>query len=125
MSPRSRPRTRRQFPRTARVSHLVQEILAEQLTRIDDERLLLVTVTDVDIDADLSRAIVFFDSPTGPEGDETIIEALEGFRHRLQAAVNREARLRRTPMLVFKPDPAIRGAARIDQILHRIHRDEA
>jgi ribosome-binding factor A len=125
MSPRPRSRTRRQFPRTARVNHLVQEILAEQLGRIDDDRLTTVTVTGVNIDADLARAIVFYDSALGPEADDETVEALEEVRSRLQAAVNREARMRRTPLLVFKPDPAIRGAARIDEILSELHHDDA
>ena len=124
MSPRPRSRTRRQFPRTARVNHLVQEILAEHLARIDDERLVTVTITGVEIDADLARAIVFFDSPLDAESDEETLEALEEVRSRLQAAVNREARMRRTPQLVFKPDPAIRGAARIEEILTELHHDD-
>jgi ribosome-binding factor A len=83
-----------------------------------------VTLTGVDVDADLSRAIVFYDSLLGPESDESILEALEEVRYRLQAAVNRETKMRRTPLLVFKPDPAIRGAARIDEILHDLQRDD-
>ena len=32
------------YPRTARLNQLVQQIVAEELERIDDERLTLVTV---------------------------------------------------------------------------------
>ena len=47
------------YPRTARLNELVREIVAEELERIDDERLDLVTVVDVVVDADLRRAIVY------------------------------------------------------------------
>ena len=35
-------------------------MIAEELTRIDDERLDLVTITAIDVDAEMNRAIVFF-----------------------------------------------------------------
>lgn len=124
MSPRTRSRGRRQFPRTARVNHVVQEILADHLARIDDDRLDAVTVTGVETDPDLARAVVFFDNPAGPEADGDVLDALGELRPRLQAAVNRETRMRRTPTLVFRPDPAVRSAARIDEILHEIHDHE-
>jgi ribosome-binding factor A len=103
---------------------VVIEILAEQLARSDDDRLEGVSLTGVEVDADLSRALVFYDSAAGAEGDDSVLEALEEHRARLQAAVNRETTMRRTPTLVFRPDPAIRSAARIEEILHEIHRDE-
>ena len=46
----------RDYPRTARLNSLVKEIVAEELERIDDERLELVTVTSVVVDGDLARA---------------------------------------------------------------------
>ena len=73
---------------------------------IDDDRLELVTVTAVDVDADLRRAIVYFDTLGGAEDDDEVLEALASSRPRLQAAVGRQARLKRTPELVFEPDPA-------------------
>ena len=42
----------RRYPRTARVNELVREVVAEELERIDDERLELVTVTGVDVEPD-------------------------------------------------------------------------
>ena len=45
-------------PRTARLGELLREIVAEELERIDDQRLELVSITSVEVDADLNRAIV-------------------------------------------------------------------
>lgn len=107
----------RKYPRAARVGETLREIIAEDLVRFDDERLAFVTVTGIDVDPELNRAIVFFDSLSGEEGDEEIIEALSEYRIRLQASVAKQIRAKKTPILDFRPDMAIRSAERIDEIL--------
>ena len=113
--------TARDYPRTARLNQLFQEILAEELERIADERLELVTVMSVEVDADLHRALVYVDSIGGVDADERVLAALGEQRHRLQGAIGRQARVKRTPELVFKPDAVGRGAARLDEVLRNIH----
>jgi ribosome-binding factor A len=105
------------YPRTARLSALVHEILADELERIDDERLLLVTIMSVVVDPDLRHATVFVDTPEGADRDAEVIEALEEMRIRLQAAVARQARMKRTPLLAFKPDTVEREAGRVEDVL--------
>ena len=117
-------RTARDYPRTARLNTLFQEILAEELERIDDERLELVTIMSVDVDGDLHRAVVYFDTLGGEDDDEPVLEALGEQRHRLQGAIGRQARVKRTPELVFKPDDVGRGAARLEEVLRNIHEDD-
>jgi ribosome-binding factor A len=85
--------------------------------RIDDERLTFVTVTDIDVDPELNRAIVFYDSLADEEGDEEILEAFADHRIRLQSSIARQIRAKKTPILAFRPDMVIRSAARIDDIL--------
>lgn len=105
---------RGRYPRTARVNHVLQEVVAEALERMatDDERLQLVTVTGVEADADLRHAKVFYAARHPDAGD-----ALESQRVALQRTINRETRLRRTPQLVFLPDPAIASGWRVEEIL--------
>jgi ribosome-binding factor A len=110
----------RQYPRTARLNQLLREILAEELDHIGDERLELLAITSVDVDADLFRAMVYFDSLEGPEGDVEVLEALDDARKRLRQAVGRQARIKRVPELVFLPDPAVREGGRIEAILAEI-----
>jgi ribosome-binding factor A len=95
----------------------LREVVAEELERIDDERLELVSVTSVDVDADLNRAIVFFDSVSGEAGDAEVLEAFAAHRVRLQSAIGRQIHARKTPVLQFRPDEVIRSAERIEQIL--------
>jgi ribosome-binding factor A len=117
-------RTARDYPRTARLNQLFQEILAEELERHDDDRLDLVTVMSVDCDADLGRAIVYYDSLGGVDDDEAVLEALGELRPRLQRAIASQTRVKRTPELVFRPDDVSRGAARLEEVLRSIHEED-
>ena len=117
--------TARDFPRTARLNRLFQQILAEELEHIDDDRLELVTIMSVDCEGDLRHATVYYDTLGGADDDESVLEALADARPRLQGAIGRQARVKRTPELLFRPDDVARGAARLEEVLRAIHDDEA
>ena len=104
----------RRYPRTARVNKVVHEVLAEELERlaVADERVELLTITAVKVDPDLRHATVLLASIS----DEAK-EALAEDRVRLQAAVGRQLRLKRTPQLSFAVDPAVTTGSRIEDIL--------
>lgn len=112
----------RRYPRTARVNEVVREVLATELERLSDadDRLVLVTITAVEVEPDLRHATVLLSSL--PQHAE---EALVEHRVRLQAAVGRSVRLKRTPQLSFAPDPAIESGRRVDDILRRLHAPRA
>ena len=115
------------YPRSARVGETLREIVAEELVRIDDEDLTFVTVTSVEVDNELNRAHVYFDSLAGEDADADITAALDRHRARLQSAIARQIRAKKTPILDFRPDIALRSAERIDDILRedRQRRGEA
>ena len=78
---------RRGYERGDRLGELLREILADELARIDDERLALVTITGVEVDRDLAVADVYFstvDLDHDVEAEATGI--LERYRRRLQGA---------------------------------------
>ena len=118
--------TARDYPRTARLNQLLQEIVAEEIERIDDDRLGLFTVVAVEIDGDLRHAVVWY-SALDPVGDEPaerseeLVEALAEHRGRLQSAIARQARIKRTPELTFRPDTVVRQAERVEEILRDIN----
>jgi ribosome-binding factor A len=99
------------------LNETLREVIADELVRIDDERLAFVTVTQVDVDNEMNRAVVYFDSLGGEESDEDTLAVLEEHRRRMQSSINRQVRAKKTPILVFRPDDVIRSAARIDDIL--------
>src|SRR3954462_5801139 len=92
------------YPRTARLNELVRQILADELERIDDERLHLVTIMSVVVDPDLRHATVYVDTPEGAARDDEVIEGLNERRARLQSSIAKQARMKRTPQLAFRPD---------------------
>lgn len=116
----ARPQTKRHYPRTARLNALLQEIVAGVVERIDDDRFGLVTVTGVEVDNDLNVAEVFIstlDDPGTEEDDEAFLDALADYRKPVKAAIASQARIRKTPEVVFSFDPAVRAGARIEEIL--------
>ena len=115
----ARTDTRRRFARTARLSETLREVIADELNKIDDDRLGFVTITSVDVDSEMNRGIVYYDSIQGADGDEQILEALNEYRKRLQSVIADQVRARRTPILQFRPDGAIRAAQRIDEVLRQ------
>ena len=104
----------RRYSRLDRVNEALREVLADELELVDDERLELVTVTGVTCEPDLRHATVWFDT-LGSQ--EEVAEALIEQRVRLQAAIARQLRLKRTPELTFDPDPAIAVGTRVEEIL--------
>ena len=131
------PGTARDYPRTARLNHLVQEIVADEVELLDDDRLGLLTVVAVDVEPDMRHATVWYTALAAPggegdaddggargAGDDPVVEALAEHRRRLQAAIARQARLKRTPELVFRPDTVIEAANRVEEILRGIAGEE-
>ena len=119
---RQRVGSSRRYPRTLRINELLREVLADELERLTDEdpRLGLLTVTHVEAAPDLRHATVLLASLP----DEAA-EALAEHRVRLQAAVGRQVRLKRTPQLAFEADPAVATGQRVDDILRGLKSDGA
>lgn len=114
---RGRQSHTRRYPRTARVNEVLREVVAEALEVVSDsdERLNLVTVTAVETDPDLRQARVFYSART--EGAD---EALMEQRVRLQAAIAKQTRLKRTPHLSFVLDPGVTAGWRVEEVLKRL-----
>jgi ribosome-binding factor A len=109
----------RRYPRTARLGRLIQQIVADELERValTEDRLELVTVTHVSVEPDLRHATVLLSSM-----DDATRDALEEVRIRLQGAVARQARLKRTPQLSFAVDPGVSSGERVESILRELGR---
>ena len=114
---RSSAPSQHRYPREARLNQSLRQVIAEELVEIDDESLELVTITAIDVDPEMNHAVVFFDSLRGESGDAEILDGLGRHRVRLQNAVARQIRSKKTPILQFRPDVVIRSAERIERIL--------
>ncbi len=121
----------RRYPRTARVNEVMLEVLADELERMSDPRLELVTLTGVEVSRDLAHAKVFFSTlaASAIDGNEdgAAEEAAAGLRaagSRLQGTVGRQMRIRQVPKLDFRLDPGIVNGQRIEAILRDIHHSD-
>ena len=128
----------RRYPRTARVNEVVREVIADELERLSDPRLGLVTVTGVDVSADLRHASVYysaFGQPGRPGGGVTVPtttdetraateDALRSAAPHLRAALGRQVRMKYLPELVFHEDPSIAQGKRVEEIIRRLHADD-
>jgi ribosome-binding factor A len=97
---------------------VLREVVADTLERMADadERLRMVTVTGIEVAPDLRHAKVYLSSLT-----EASSEALAEHRSRLQQAIGRQVRLKRTPQLAFVADRAVAHATRVEEILRQLH----
>ena len=104
--------------RTAKAGELIRRVIASELEYIEDERLELVSLTGVDVDRDLHKAVIYF-TTFDRDGDPEIDQAFEEYRGRLRHAVSQGTQLRRAPELEFRSDSTLRSAARIEEILRQ------
>lgn len=117
----------RRYPRTARLNESILEVLADELERMSDPRLELVTLTGVDVTRDLSRARVYYSTlaaETTHSGDDIAVAAaaaLEAAAPHLRGVLGRSLRIRQVPKLVFAVDSGILAGQRIEEILRGGH----
>lgn len=114
-----RPRGRAGFQRTDRIAEVIRAVVATELERLDDDRLELVTVTAVEVDADLSSAQVYYSAIYAEEQGrlDEVRDALEDLRWPIQRILNAEIRARRTPQIVFAPDEVLRRALHLEDLM--------
>ena len=105
-----------------RVNQVMRQVLAEAIERLRDadDRLAMVTITEVDVAGDLSMATVYCSSLSADQA-----AALDERRVQLQRAVAAEVTLKRTPKLQFLVDPSIESGARIEELLRRARPEES
>ena len=104
----------------------VSEMIRRKLTQLlieesNDPRLENVTITDVEVNRDTTRAQVFY-SIIGTEEDIAVTQAaLDGAAGWLRNEMAPTLRLRNLPHLVFAYDPSLAHGARIEELLHELH----
>jgi len=114
--------------RTNRMGDLVRAELSDLLLRaVQDPRIKLVSLTSVEVTADMRRAVI----RVSALGDETQrLGALEALRHArgfLRTELSHRLRTRVTPELVFELDRGAEHSQKISDLLESLHdgRDES
>lgn len=109
---------KRRSHRPERVAELVRQTVGAFLTGdVRDPRIGFVTVTGVEVTADLSHANVQV-SVMGTEEEKTrSLEGLASAARFLRAQISKELTLRTSPELHFRLDRGLEHAQRINQVL--------
>lgn len=108
--------------RRRRISELIHEEISNILQfEIRDPRIGFVTVTEVEINADLTIATVYVSLLTADEEErQEILAGLESATPFLKYTLGQRVKLRHTPELCFKVDNSLAYVERIDDLLAEI-----
>src|SRR5947207_15787534 len=110
--------------RMERVGEEFREVLAEAILKLKDPRVGFVTVTGVRVTPDLRLARVFY-TALGDDRQRAATRAgLRSASAHLRAAIGKQVRLKFLPELRFEEDASIEQAARLDDLILRLHRGE-
>lgn len=104
--------------RVLRVAERIREEASQIiLYELQDPRIELVTVTKVDLSADLKYATIYV-SVLGEEAKRrTVLRGLESARGLIQKRIGRSIRLRETPAIRFEFDPSIEKSIAISRLI--------
>jgi len=106
-----------------RVNESVRAVIAEGLGELKDPRIGLVTVTGVVVSPDLGEARVFVSVLGSDKKRAATLRGLESARGVLQAKINRELSLRRTPTLAFAYDDSVERGVRMTKLIEDLAGD--
>ena len=106
-----------------RVNESVRAVIAEGLSELKDPRIGMVTVTGVVVAPDLGEARVFVSVLGNEKKRIATLRGLESARGVLQAKINRELSLRRTPTLTFAYDESVERGVRMTKLIEDLAGD--
>lgn len=107
--------------RMKRINDRIKEVLSVVLlTKIEDPRLMDVTVTDVRVDRELDYANIYVSSLDEGYSPDEILDALSRASGYLKYEIAEEVDLRIMPKLRFFWDPTPQRADRIDALIAQI-----
>jgi ribosome-binding factor A len=104
--------------RARRVGDEIQKELAELLrSDVKDPRVGRVTITAVEVSADLSHAKVFVTHLAGHEHADEAVKALQHTAGFLRSALAHQLKLYSVPQLHFAYDDSIENGMRLSQLI--------
>lgn len=108
-------------PRIARLRELLKKETSEILQRqMKDPRIGFVSVTDVELSADLRHAKIFVSILGDAVAKTRTMEGLESAQGFIRTELARRIRLRRIPEVLFKIDESIERGARVNRLLRQV-----
>ena len=108
----------REYTRASRLADQIQRDLA-QLIRLEvkDPRVSLVTVTAVEVSADMSQARVFVTTLADAIGAQETIQALQHAAGFLRSRLSHSLKVRQVPELRFVYDESVERGVRVSKLI--------
>ena len=103
-----------------RVNEALREVLSESIGALKDPRIGFVTITGVRASRDLRHATVYVSVLGSERKRDATLAGLASSHGVLQAAVNRELRLKRTPQLAFEYDQTVERGVRLSKLIDEL-----
>jgi ribosome-binding factor A len=111
--------------RPEQVAGTIRQVIADALAReVRDPRVGYVTVTGVLVTNDLSHARVMVSVPGDDESKTRALQGLQSAAGFLRTRAARALTTRTVPELHFELDKGVEHAARIEELLESIRREE-
>ncbi len=108
-----------------RVSTMIRRKVTQLIIEeSNDPRLSEITITDVVVNRDTTRAEIYYSLLGGPEEQAEIQKALSHAAGWMRAELAPSLRLRNVPELLFIYDPSLAHGERIEAILGTWHNEE-
>jgi ribosome-binding factor A len=107
--------------RTARIGEAIrEEISSILLQEINDPRIQFVSITRVEVSADLQHAKVYVSILGSDQKREEVFEGLKSARGYIQKKLGKKIRLRYMPEITFKMDTSIDHGIHIFELLQEM-----
>ena len=106
--------------RMRRVNEAIRETLADAVGELKDPRIGMVTVTGVRVTPDLREATVYVSVLGSEKKRRATLAGLESAHGVLQARINRELSLRRTPTITFSYDDTAERAVQMTKLIEDV-----
>ena len=106
-----------------RVNEAVRGVVADAVRDLKDPRIGLVTVTSVEVTPDLREATVYVSVLGSEKRRRASLVGLASAHGVLQARINRELSLRRTPTLAFAYDDTVERGVRMTKLIDELAAD--
>ena len=110
--------------RPERVAELIHRELGQRLlTEVKDPRVTPISITQVEVNRDLSRAVVTYMPLGGGTPSADLIDGLDDTARRLRGPIGRALRLRHAPEIVFTFDEHTEQAIGVTQLINQLTRE--
>jgi len=107
--------------RARRVGDRIREELAAVLIeQVSDPRLVLITITGVEVDRELAFATVYITAMGGEDRSEEVMQGIEAAQGYLRRELAGRIQMRAFPQLRFRWDTSHEKGTRVDDLLDQL-----